>query len=95
MSAFLQVVILMGSGKDKPFCESIQKHCVKLGIPTEFRVTSAHKTTQNTLDVVAEVMYKKLIKFIILVETESPAPKTIIIVLVGKHFKTYEIFHQF
>lgn len=48
------VVILMGSGSDAEHCEKISKHCKSLGLNTELRVTSAHKGTQQTLDIVAE-----------------------------------------
>lgn len=48
------VVILMGSGSDAEHCEKISKHCQSLGLNSELRVTSAHKGTQQTLDIVAE-----------------------------------------
>lgn len=48
------VVILMGSGSDADHCEKISKHCNALGLNTELRVTSAHKGTKQTMDIVAE-----------------------------------------
>lgn len=48
------VVILMGSASDSDHCEKIAKHCNDLGLNTELRVTSAHKGTKQTLDIVAE-----------------------------------------
>jgi phosphoribosylaminoimidazole carboxylase / phosphoribosylaminoimidazole-succinocarboxamide synthase len=48
------VVVLMGSASDKDHCEKIAKHCRALGLNVELRVTSAHKTTQDTLEIVSE-----------------------------------------
>lgn len=48
------VVILMGSASDKEHCEKIAKCCHNLGLNCELRVTSAHKGTQGTLQIVAE-----------------------------------------
>jgi phosphoribosylaminoimidazole carboxylase / phosphoribosylaminoimidazole-succinocarboxamide synthase len=48
------VVILMGSASDKDHCDKIAKYCKDLGLNVELRVTSAHKTTQDTLEIVAE-----------------------------------------
>lgn len=50
----IQVVILMGSPSDKPFCEKIQKECKKLGVPAFMRVTSAHKGPDETLNIIAQ-----------------------------------------
>lgn len=47
------VVVLMGSPSDSEHCEKIRTHCVKLGVPCELRVSSAHKGTQETLSIVA------------------------------------------
>ncbi|XP_023244282.1 multifunctional protein ADE2-like [Centruroides sculpturatus] len=49
-----QVVILMGSPSDAEHCEKIGKHCQKLGIPYELRVTSAHKGTDETLNILSQ-----------------------------------------
>lgn len=46
------VVILMGSPSDQNHCESIKAHCLKLGLSAEIRVTSAHKGTEETLNIV-------------------------------------------
>lgn len=48
------VVILMGSIADKDHCEKIAGHCKDLGLNTELRVTSAHKSTKQSLNIVAE-----------------------------------------
>lgn len=53
-SPTIQVVILMGSPSDKGFCEKIQSECKKLGVPAFMRVTSAHKGTDETLNVIAQ-----------------------------------------
>lgn len=49
-----RVVILMGSASDKEWAYKIAGHCKKYGIPTECRVTSAHKGTSDTLEMVAK-----------------------------------------
>lgn len=48
------VVVLMGSPSDKEHCEKIAKHCRDLGLNVELRVTSAHKGTKTTLQIVNE-----------------------------------------
>lgn len=48
------VVVLMGSPSDKDHCEKIAKHCHQLGLNVELRVTSAHKGTNTTLQIVSE-----------------------------------------
>lgn len=47
------VVIIMGSPSDKEHCKTIKKHCDFYGLKTELRVSSAHKGTQETLDIVS------------------------------------------
>ncbi|KAJ8962031.1 hypothetical protein NQ314_005813 [Rhamnusium bicolor] len=47
------VVIVMGSPTDKEHCNKINYYCEDLGLNTEIRVTSAHKTTQYTLDIIS------------------------------------------
>jgi phosphoribosylaminoimidazole carboxylase/phosphoribosylaminoimidazole-succinocarboxamide synthase len=44
----------MGSPTDLPHCEKIKKECVGLGIPVFLIVSSAHKTTRKTLDIIAQ-----------------------------------------
>lgn len=46
----------MGSPSDKTNCEIIQKHCQKLDLKVEMRISSAHKETADTLNVISEVM---------------------------------------
>lgn len=48
------VVIIMGSASDKDHCEKIAKHCQNLGLNVEMRVSSAHKATQGTLQIVQQ-----------------------------------------
>lgn len=48
------VVILMGSPSDKAHCDKIAKHCHDLGLNVELRVTSAHKSTEDTLRIIHE-----------------------------------------
>jgi len=48
------VVIIMGSGSDKDHCQKIADHCKKLGLNVELRVSSAHKATKGTLQIVSE-----------------------------------------
>ena len=45
----------MGSASDKTHATKIKDMCVKLGLPCELRVSSAHKTTENTLETIGEV----------------------------------------
>ena len=47
------VVILMGSPSDEDYCKKIAKHCKDLGVPCQLRVTSAHKGTEETMQIVA------------------------------------------
>lgn len=48
------VVILMGSPTDSEHCEKIAKHCRDLGLNAELRVSSAHKATRDTIQIVRE-----------------------------------------
>ncbi|XP_066595234.1 bifunctional phosphoribosylaminoimidazole carboxylase/phosphoribosylaminoimidazole succinocarboxamide synthetase [Prorops nasuta] len=48
------VVILMGSASDEEHCKKIAKHAVALGLKVQLRVCSAHKSTEETLHVLAE-----------------------------------------
>ncbi|KAI4485032.1 hypothetical protein M0802_012824 [Mischocyttarus mexicanus] len=54
LSPMSLVVILMGSPSDKEHCEKIASYAKKLGLLVELRVCSAHKSTLETLHVVAE-----------------------------------------
>lgn len=49
-----RVVVLMGSSSDEEYCIKIAKHCKELGLICQLRVTSAHKGTEGTLQVLAE-----------------------------------------
>jgi len=48
------VVVLMGSPSDTDHCEKIAKYGRDLGLNVELRVCSAHKSTQDTLNIVRE-----------------------------------------
>lgn len=49
-----QAVIIMGSSADRAHCSKIQQVCEGLGLPCEVRVCSAHKSTEETLKLIAE-----------------------------------------
>lgn len=57
------VVVLMGSASDKDHCEKIANQCKASGLNVELRVTSAHKGTRETLQIVAEYesLFSKLV----------------------------------
>ena len=57
------VVIIMGSASDKEHCQKIAKHCTNIGMNVEMRVSSAHKVTQGTLQIVSEYegLFKNLV----------------------------------
>uniref|UniRef100_A0A1B6EQT7 PurE domain-containing protein n=2 Tax=Cuerna arida TaxID=1464854 RepID=A0A1B6EQT7_9HEMI len=48
------VVVLMGSPSDEEHCSKIAKHCRDLGLKCQLRCTSAHKGTQETLQILAQ-----------------------------------------
>ncbi|XP_054271184.1 bifunctional phosphoribosylaminoimidazole carboxylase/phosphoribosylaminoimidazole succinocarboxamide synthetase [Macrosteles quadrilineatus] len=48
------VVVLMGSPSDEEHCTKIANHCEKLGVKCQLRCTSAHKGTQETMQILAE-----------------------------------------
>ncbi|XP_077281054.1 PAICS bifunctional enzyme [Temnothorax americanus] len=48
------VVILMGSPSDEAHCREIAKHATALGLKPQLRVSSAHKGTEETLNILAE-----------------------------------------
>uniref|UniRef100_A0A914WAM5 PurE domain-containing protein n=1 Tax=Plectus sambesii TaxID=2011161 RepID=A0A914WAM5_9BILA len=49
-----RAVILMGSKADNAYATAIQDACSNLGVPAIKRVSSAHKTTETTLDIIAQ-----------------------------------------
>lgn len=49
-----RAVAIMGSASDTKFCEEIRKACGDLGVRCELRVSSAHKATDATMDVLSE-----------------------------------------
>ncbi|XP_011881844.1 PREDICTED: multifunctional protein ADE2 [Vollenhovia emeryi] len=48
------VVILMGSPSDEAHCRDIARHAAALGLKPQLRVCSAHKATEETLNILAE-----------------------------------------
>lgn len=44
-----RAVILMGSSSDSPHCTKIENHLKSLGVPSDVRVSSAHKGSEETL----------------------------------------------
>jgi 5-(carboxyamino)imidazole ribonucleotide mutase len=49
-----KVVIIMGSGKDFPFCQKISNYLENLKLDFTFRVASAHKTPEKVLKILEE-----------------------------------------
>ena len=49
-----RVVVFMGSPSDMDHCNKIKQSCLRFDIPCELRVSSAHKSTQETLEILAE-----------------------------------------
>ncbi|XP_076232064.1 PAICS bifunctional enzyme [Calliopsis andreniformis] len=64
------VVILMGSPSDEEHCKKIAKHVRSLGLKTQLRVCSAHKSTHETLRILAEY--------------ESSCEKVVLIAVAGR-----------
>lgn len=54
LTQLLQVVILMGSPSDEEHCTKIAKFGAQLGLKCHLRCTSAHKGTEETLQILAE-----------------------------------------
>ncbi|MFH0835646.1 MAG: 5-(carboxyamino)imidazole ribonucleotide mutase [Candidatus Micrarchaeota archaeon] len=49
------VVVLMGSGSDKPHVDEITKTLDEFGVTHQERVASAHKTPEKVLEILAEL----------------------------------------
>ncbi|XP_039288396.1 multifunctional protein ADE2 [Nilaparvata lugens] len=49
-----RVAVFMGSPSDEEHCRKIKKECKALSIPCDLRVSSAHKGTEETLNILAE-----------------------------------------
>lgn len=56
-----KVVILMGSQRDLEFCRGIAKHVKAFGLDYEFRVASAHKTSEKALEILKEYEKNKVV----------------------------------
>lgn len=48
------VLVIMGSGSDGVFARKISDEAKKFGLETTLKVSSAHKTTSDTLEVIAD-----------------------------------------
>nr|XP_006815446.1 PREDICTED: multifunctional protein ADE2-like [Saccoglossus kowalevskii] len=49
-----RVVVFMGSASDTEHAEKIRSTCKSFGVPCELRVSSAHKGTDKTLQILSE-----------------------------------------
>lgn len=49
-----RAVVFMGSPTDMSHCEKIRSACKTFGVPCELRVSSAHKGSQETLNILAQ-----------------------------------------
>ncbi|KAK6172945.1 hypothetical protein SNE40_016498 [Patella caerulea] len=49
-----RAVVLMGSPSDTAHCEKIRDYCKSYGVPCELRVSSAHKGSHDTLQILSE-----------------------------------------
>ncbi|XP_060607078.1 multifunctional protein ADE2-like [Ruditapes philippinarum] len=49
-----RAVVFMGSPTDMAHCEKIRSACKTFGVPCELRVSSAHKASQETLNILAQ-----------------------------------------
>ena len=56
-----RVVIIMGSGKDLPFCQEISNYLKTLNLDFRFRVASAHKTPEKVLKILEEYKGEKVV----------------------------------
>ena len=56
-----KAIILMGSERDLDFCNKIKKHLKLLGVISEFRVASAHKTPRQVLDIIMDLEKEKIV----------------------------------
>ena len=56
-----RVVIIMGSGKDLPFCQEISNYLKNLNLDFRFRVASAHKTPEKVLKILEEYKGEKVV----------------------------------
>lgn len=55
----MKAVLLLGSEKDQEFAAKIEKELVKLGIPFETQVASAHKQTLQVLELIQKFAQEK------------------------------------
>ena len=56
-----KAVIIMGSERDLEFCREITKYLKALGVNSEFRVASAHKTPEKVLEILKEFEGEKTV----------------------------------
>jgi 5-(carboxyamino)imidazole ribonucleotide mutase/phosphoribosylaminoimidazole-succinocarboxamide synthase len=67
------VVILMGSKSDLPHCQKIATTCNDLGLETEMRIASAHKTAERLLEILKTYQADPRLKVYITVAGRSNA----------------------
>ena len=68
-----KVIIFMGSKADLEFSEKIKKELEKFNINSEYRISSAHKTTQELLDIIKKYEENDEISLFIAVAGRSNA----------------------
>ncbi len=56
-----KAVIIMGSERDLDFSRGIAKYLKLLGVSYEFRVSSAHKSPENVLEIIKEFQNEKIV----------------------------------
>lgn len=56
-----KVVVIMGSGKDLPFCQEISNYLKNLKLDFQLRVASAHKTPEKVLKILEEYEGEKVV----------------------------------
>lgn len=72
---------MMGSKSDEEFCKKIGDHCKKLGLPFKLRVSSAHKSTEDVLQVISDyesrILFRQFSVYHVSVSypTENPSSK--------------------
>lgn len=72
-----RVAVIMGSASDTRFCNEIKKACQDLGVSCELRVSSAHKATDATMNILAEYEGERLFSLFEAKQGEGCADKAI------------------
>ena len=61
----------MGSKSDKEYCQKIASYCDTLGLSSILRISSAHKSTEDVLQIIAQYEGIKLHVILISIFTGS------------------------